>query len=97
MRFAPRRREWIIGSAWRALKQTKLQRSFNEISYPDEPGLREPDSLHFFRIFKEQPNKKQLTAQRPRERTLGSELEDLVEPTGIEPVTSCLQSRRSPS
>jgi hypothetical protein len=29
----------------------------NAISYPDEPGLREPDSLHFFRIFKEQPNK----------------------------------------
>ncbi len=29
----------------------------NAISYPDEPGLRKPDSLHFFRIFKEQPNK----------------------------------------
>ena len=28
----------------------------NAISYPDEPGLREPDSLHFFRIVKEQPN-----------------------------------------
>src|SRR6478672_11025773 len=28
----------------------------NAISYPDEPGLRKPDSLHFFRIFKEQPN-----------------------------------------
>jgi hypothetical protein len=27
----------------------------NAISYPDEPGLRKPDSLHFFRIFKEQP------------------------------------------
>ena len=24
-------------------------------------------------------------------------VEELVEPTGIEPVTSCLQSRRSPS
>jgi hypothetical protein len=28
----------------------------NAISYPDEPGLRKPGSLHFFRIFKEQPN-----------------------------------------
>jgi hypothetical protein len=28
----------------------------NAISYPDEPGLRKPDSLHFFRIVKEQPN-----------------------------------------
>ena len=31
----------------------------NAISYPDEPGLREPDSLHFFRIVKEQPNETQ--------------------------------------
>src|SRR5436189_211360 len=66
MRFAPRRREWIIGSAWRALKQTKLQRSFNAISYPDEPGLREPDSLHFFRIFKEQPNQTYCAARAVR-------------------------------
>ena len=27
----------------------------NAISYPDEPGLRKPGSLHFFRIVKEQP------------------------------------------
>jgi len=27
----------------------------NAISYPDEPGLRKPGPLHFFRIFKEQP------------------------------------------
>src|SRR5882762_10261115 len=66
MRFAPRRREWIIGSAWRALKQTKPQRSFNAISYPDEPGLREPDSLHFFRIFKEQPNQTYCAARAAR-------------------------------
>ena len=66
-------------------------------SLPRRIRLEIPDSLHFFRIFKEQPNKIQLTAQRPRKRALGGELEDLVEPTGIEPVTSCLQSRRSPS
>ena len=70
-------------------------RTSNAISYPDEPGLRKPDSLHFFRIVKEQP--KQTHRESPR-RALRAELvEKLVEPTGIEPVTSCLQSRRSPS
>src|SRR3989442_1385166 len=64
MRFAPRRRERIIGSAWRALEQTKPRRSFNAISYPDKPGLREPDSLHFFRIFKEQPKSSLLLSAR---------------------------------
>src|SRR5689334_12839970 len=39
----------------------------NAISYPDEPGLRKPDSLHFFRIFKEQPNK--LIGQRAHARS----------------------------
>src|SRR3979409_741048 len=97
MRFAPRRREWIIGSAWRALKQTKPQRSFNAISYPDEPGLREPDSLHFFRIFKEQPNQTYCPARAARWALSFPVTVNLVEPTGIEPVTSCLQSRRSPS
>jgi hypothetical protein len=66
MRFAPRRRERIIGSAWRALRQTKPRRSFNAISYPDEPGLREPDSLHFFRIFKEQPKQTYCPARAAR-------------------------------
>src|SRR5436190_20800284 len=66
MRFAPRRRERIIGSAWRALEQTKPRRSFNAISYPDKPGLREPDSLHFFRIFKEQPNQAYCAARAAR-------------------------------
>ena|SRR2546422_10204219 len=97
MRFAPRRRERIIGSAWRALEQTKPRRSFNAISYPDKPGLREPDSLHFFRIFKEQPKSSLLLSARG---ALGAKFSchgHLVEPTGIEPVTSCLQSRRSPS
>jgi hypothetical protein len=32
--------------------------------YPDESGFEGPDSLHFFQIFKEQPNK--LTAKRNR-------------------------------
>jgi len=36
----------------------------NAISYPDEPGLRKPGPLHFFRIFKEQPNKTQCEAER---------------------------------
>ena len=39
---------------------------FNAISYPDEPGLREPDSLHFFRIFKEQPNQTYCAARAVR-------------------------------
>src|SRR5207237_6276623 len=43
----------------------------NAISYPDEPGLRKPDSLHFFRIFKEQP--KQIHRESPR-RALRAEL-----------------------
>jgi hypothetical protein len=48
----------------------------NAISYPDEPGLRKPDSLHFFRIVKEQP--KQIHRESPR-RALRAEL---VEKTG---------------
>ena len=44
----------------------------NAISYPDEPGLRKPDSLHFFRIFKEQPKTTHGTA--PSMRTLGGKL-----------------------
>src|ERR687898_1133101 len=46
------------GRAWRRYgRQSRSANTANAISYPDEPGLREPDSLHFFRIFKEQPNK----------------------------------------
>ena len=48
----------IIGRAWRRRgRQSRNANTANAISYPDEPGLRKPDSLHFFRIFKEQPNK----------------------------------------
>ena len=67
----------------------------NAISYPDEPGLRKPGSLHFFRIFKEQPNNQ--SPKIPEDVWRLIEKQILVEPTGIEPVTSCLQSRRSPS
>ena len=68
----------------------------NAISYPDESGrLRQPDSPCFFQIFKEQPKKSKMHWE---ERSLHIALcGKLVEPTGIEPVTSCLQSRRSPS
>ena len=46
------------GRAWRRYgRQSRNANTSNAISYPDEPGLRKPDSLHFFRIFKEQPNK----------------------------------------
>ena len=89
----------LSGRAWR--RRGRLSRdtnTANAISYPDESGLRKPDSLHFFRIFKEQPNNE---SPNVRVRTLGhssrTEMRILVEPTGIEPVTSCLQSRRSPS
>ena len=64
-------------------------------SLPRRIRLEIPDSLHFFRIFKEQPNKTYCEA---RLIALGAKFRKiLVEPTGIEPVTSCLQSRRSPS
>ena len=44
--------------AWRRRgRQSRNANTANAISYPDEPGLRKPDSLHFFRIFKEQPKK----------------------------------------
>jgi hypothetical protein len=69
----------------------------NAISYPDEPGLRKPDSLHFFRIFKEQPNKTDRPMHACARIRRSAFRGMLVEPTGIEPVTSCLQSRRSPS
>ena len=49
----------IKGRAWRRYgRLSRNANTANAISYPDEPGLRKPDSLHFFRIFKEQPNKK---------------------------------------
>jgi hypothetical protein len=85
--------------AWRRYgRLSHNAKTSNAISYPDEPGLRKPDSLHFFRIFKEQPNNE---SPNVRVRTLGhsskTEMRILVEPTGVEPVTSCLQSRRSPS
>ncbi len=40
-----------------------MLKTTNAISYPDEPGLRKPDSLHFFRIVKEQPNKERTSKQ----------------------------------
>ena len=79
-------------------RQSRNANTANAISYPDEPGLRKPDSLHFFRIVKEQPNETycEMESSFPfRRRFLKAK--SLVEPTGIEPVTSCLQSRRSPS
>jgi hypothetical protein len=87
------------GRAWRRYgRQSRNANTSNAISYPDEPGLRKPDSLHFFRIFKEQPNKTYFEAEFEFRLEVGSfKGEILVEPTGIEPVTSCLQSRRSPS
>ena len=42
----------------------------NAISYPDEPGLRKPGPLHFFRIVKEQPI--EAMAKRPGDRALGN-------------------------
>ena len=79
-------------------RQSRNANTANAISYPDEPGLRKPDSLHFFRIVKEQPNE---TYGEATSHGLALSFQpkklSLVEPTGIEPVTSCLQSRRSPS
>ena len=71
----------------------------NAISYPDESDrLRQSDSPCFFRIVKEQPNKTKCTAKgTPFALHCACCGQNLVEPTGIEPVTSCLQSRRSPS
>jgi hypothetical protein len=43
-----------LGERWD--RQVPALITSNAISYPDEPGLRKPGSLHFFRIFKEQPN-----------------------------------------
>ena len=55
----------IIGRAWRRRgRQSRNANTSNAISYPDEPGLRKPDSLHFFRIFKEQPNETYCEAMR---------------------------------
>ena len=43
--------------AWRAQDRLSLElNTSNAISYPDESSLRKLDPLHFFRIFKEQPN-----------------------------------------
>ena len=44
-------------------RQSRNANTANAISYPDEPGLRKPDSLHFFRIVKEQPNKTYFEAE----------------------------------
>ena len=76
-------------SAWYKLLMQSLPRRIRSET---------PDPLHFFRIVKEQPNK-QSSKRNTRRRAFGFELQNrkLVEPTGIEPVTSCLQSRRSPS
>ena len=52
----------------------------NAISYPDEPGLRKPDSLHFFRIFKEQPNKNSLRSA--SRMALGAEFQANADPGG---------------
>ena len=57
--------------------------------------LRSSLSFRFFRIVKEQPIRQHI-AKHAR-GALCVALRVLVEPTGIEPVTSCLQSRRSPS
>ncbi len=90
----------ITGSAFR--DQGRLSPGTrNAIFLPSELGQScRPNSFHFIRIFKEQPNYK-ITAKhtRPKEHdALRADLDrELVEPTGIEPVTSCLQSRRSPS
>ncbi len=47
----------VIGALGEHRDRLSLElKTTNAISYPDEPGLRKPDSLHFFRIFKEQPN-----------------------------------------
>jgi hypothetical protein len=89
------------GRAWRRYgRQSRNANTSNAISYPDEPGLRKPDSLHFFRIVKEQPNETYCEVESKFRLALSSARKmnvRLVEPTGIEPVTSCLQSRRSPS
>ena len=72
-------------------------------SRPTKPQRRYKCNLKtqicFFRIVKEQPIVGKPTAERATsDRALGAEFSRiLVEPTGIEPVTSCLQSRRSPS
>jgi hypothetical protein len=96
-----RRDAGVFGSRLAALRPTSRNaNAANAISYPDEPGLRKPDSLHFFRIVKEQPNKTYCAADfrwALSSAFTRKHVEVLVEPTGIEPVTSCLQSRRSPS
>jgi hypothetical protein len=49
-----------------------------------------------FRIVKEQQRPQRITVQKVQ-LLKALKRQELVEPTGIEPVTSCLQSRRSPS
>ena len=91
-----------FGSRLAALAADKATNAItaNAISYPDESGSeKKPDSLHFFRIVKEQPNETYFEMENARFHFGGRLLKSqaLVEPTGIEPVTSCLQSRRSPN
>ena len=67
--------------------------------YPDESGLRVRIRFTSSKLLKS--SRMKLTAKR-NAVPLGAKFqalfrESLVEPTGIEPVTSCLQSRRSPS
>ena len=57
-----RRHRFLI--ALGGITADKAPALINAISYPDESGLRKPDSLHFFRIVKEQPKNLKLTAKR---------------------------------
>ena len=95
-------------SACARLPPFSIRQAHDAIHNPVCAGARQPNSattppthhLHNSRIFKDQPiwcfMKK---PQRNEDLVLAlfCPLPMLVEPTGIEPVTSCLQSRRSPS
>jgi hypothetical protein len=68
----------------------------------DDPGSAWNRDLYFFRFFKEHYSRKTFSDQRskPRMPQLTPErgwLKVMVEVNGIEPMTSCLQSRRSPN
>ena len=98
-RSTPRRRaaDRIFGSTLggAAADKAATPNTSNAISYPDEFGS-EKNRIRF-------TSSEFLKSSRTMNRkTSGWDIwrlidEVLVEPTGIEPVTSCLQSRRSPS
>ena len=76
--------------------QPMFQTVTGEFSHQEFPAF---ETIHSFQIFKELPKPFQASAWKPPplpEQTLPART-CLVETNGIEPLTSCLQSRRSPN